>query len=83
MDLDKLQIAAQRPKLYEKGDSVMWTDEHISEKLLEIHLNPKLDSASRSQPSIDLTLEFLLASSDKSNMAILDLGCGSGVGVAQ
>ena len=79
MDLDKLQIAAQKPKLYEKGDSVMWTDEHISKKLLEIHLNPQLDSASRSQASIDKTLEFLLASAGKSHMDILDLGCGPGL----
>ena len=57
----------------------MWTDEHISEKLLEIHLNPKLDSASRSQASIDKTLDFILASSYKSNMNILDLGCGPGL----
>lgn len=79
MDLDKLQQEAQRPHLYEKGNTLMWTDEYISRQLLEIHLNPELDSASRSQPSINKTLEFILESSPKSPMQILDLGCGPGL----
>ena len=79
MDIDKLHIAAQRPALYEKGDSIMWTDEHISKKLLELHLNPNVDSASRSQENIDRTMEFLLFFCKKSPMTILDLGCGPGI----
>lgn len=79
MDLDKLQIAAQRPQLYEPGDSVMWTDPHISSKLLEIHLNPELDSASRSQLSINKTLEFIKSCLPETGMKILDLGCGPGL----
>ena len=79
MDIDKLHIAAQRPALYEKGDSIIWTDEHISKKLLELHLNPNVDSASRSLESIDLTMEFLLSFCKESPMTILDLGCGPGI----
>jgi SAM-dependent methyltransferase len=79
MDLDKLHSAAQRPDLYEKGDSVMWTDEHISRKLLELHLDPKVDSASRSQESIDRTIEFILSHCADPPMSILDLGCGPGI----
>lgn len=78
MDLDKLYLAAQRPELYEKGDSVIWTDEHISRKLLELHLNPEVDSASRSQESIDRTLEFIL-SFCQGPKVVLDLGCGPGL----
>jgi 2-polyprenyl-3-methyl-5-hydroxy-6-metoxy-1,4-benzoquinol methylase len=79
MDLDKLHMAAQRPPLYEKGDSIMWTDEHISKKLLELHLDPDVDSASRSQQSIDRTLEFILSYCSKDPIRILDLGCGPGI----
>jgi len=79
MDLDKLNIAAQKPGLYEKGDSVMWTDEHISKGLLELHLNPEIDSASRIPESINRTIEFILTFSRGTPMSILDLGCGPGI----
>lgn len=79
MDLKKLTVAAQKPPLYEKGDSVMWTDPHISKQLLEIHLNPELDAASRSPESIEKTIDFVLDFCDKSQMDILDLGCGPGL----
>ena len=61
MDLDKLNIAAQKPGVYEKGDSVIWTDDHISKKLLELHLNPEIDSASRMPDSINRTIGFISA----------------------
>lgn len=79
MDFKKLNIATQKPKVYEKGDSVMWTDEHISKQLLEFHLNPLIDAASRTPDSINNTIEFILKCCDKSQMDILDLGCGPGI----
>ncbi len=79
MDLDKLHSAAQKPELYEKGDSIIWTDEHISRKLLELHLNPEVDSASRSLESIHQTHVFIESFCQKSPMSILDLGCGPGL----
>jgi len=79
MDLDKLHLAAQRPALYEKGDSIIWTDEHISGKLLELHLNPEVDSASRSLKSINRTHKFISSFCTEAPMNILDLGCGPGL----
>jgi 2-polyprenyl-3-methyl-5-hydroxy-6-metoxy-1,4-benzoquinol methylase len=79
MDIDKLHIAAQRPALYEKGDSIMWTDKHISRNLLELHLDPDVDSASRSRASIDRTLDFILSFCSDNPRSILDLGCGPGL----
>jgi len=78
LNIDKLHIASQRPKIYERGDSIMWTDDHISKKLLEIHLNPELDSASRTPESINKTVEFISNACTESSMSILDLGCGPG-----
>jgi len=79
MDLNKLNIAIKKPPVYEKGDSVMWTDKHISKQLLEIHLNPEMDLASRTKQSIDKTIDFILNFCKKSKMEILDLGCGPGL----
>ena len=79
MDLKKIDIINQKPVLYEKGDSVMWTDEHISKQLLDIHLNPEIDAASRTPDSINDTIEFILECCNKSQMNILDLGCGPGI----
>ena len=79
MDLDKLHMAAKRPALYEKGDSIMWTDEHISQKLLELHLDPDVDSASRSRQSIERTMDLILSFCGSRPMCILDLGCGPGI----
>jgi SAM-dependent methyltransferase len=79
MDLEKLQEALQKPALYVKGDQVMWTDEHISGKLLEIHLDPGQDLASRTPESIGRTVDFLLGFCGESSRSILDLGCGPGL----
>ena len=79
MDLDKLHMAAQRPALYEKGDAVMWTDEYISRQLLKLHLDPDVDSASRSRQSIERTLEFILSFCGDGKLNVLDLGCGPGI----
>ncbi|MCK5029497.1 MAG: class I SAM-dependent methyltransferase [Bacteroidales bacterium] len=79
MNIKKLSKVIKQPEIYEKGDSVMWTDNHISKKLLEIHLNPEIDAASRTSRSIDKTIEFIEKYCKKSTMNILDLGCGPGI----
>lgn len=79
MDLKKLELVQKRPPLYEMGDSIMWTDEYISKQLLEIHLNPEIDLASRTENSIEKTIEFIVSLGQGSNLSILDLGCGPGL----
>ena len=68
-----------KPKLYEKGNATMWTDEHISQQLLYVHLNPEVDLASRRMGTIDSTVEWILANAEKKQLNILDLGCGPGL----
>ena len=79
MNIRKLNNAVQKPKVYEKGDSVMWTDAHISKQLLKLHLNSEIDAASRTPKSINNTIDFLLNLCNKPQMEILDLGCGPGI----
>jgi 2-polyprenyl-3-methyl-5-hydroxy-6-metoxy-1,4-benzoquinol methylase len=79
MDTKKLEIVSKKPPLYERGDSVMWTDKYISKQLLEIHLNPDINLASRAKQSIDNTIEFISKFYSKPKLKILDLGCGPGL----
>jgi len=65
-------------RLYQKGDSFIWTDPYISQQLLKAHLDPDTDAASRRPATIDRTvswLDSLLARASD----VLDLGCGPGL----
>ncbi len=79
MQFDKLYEFARRPKLYEPGNSIMWTDPYISKQLLECHLNTNNDMASRSNDKIDLVIDWIEKHTNKNEMDILDLGCGPGL----
>lgn len=58
----------------------MWTDEYISKQLLETHLNPDIDLASRKKTTIQKTIQWILEEhSGKGKLNILDLGCGPGL----
>ncbi|MCP4021269.1 MAG: methyltransferase domain-containing protein [Desulfobacteraceae bacterium] len=69
----------QKPELYQKGTAMMWTDSYISKQLLDVHLNPDLDLASRKKKTIDSTVEWILDKAGKRKLKILDLGCGPGL----
>ena len=69
----------RKPQIYAEGNAVMWTDDHISRQLLNIHLNPDIDLASRKRISIESTVNWILNSVNLEKMNILDLGCGPGL----
>lgn len=69
----------RKPQLYEKGNAVMWTDKHISQQLLNVHLNKEVDLGSRKLSTIDSTVKWILANTEKKQLNILDLGCGPGL----
>jgi len=52
MDIENLLQYAKKPALFESGTSIMWTDPHISKQLLDLHINPENDMASRSDEKI-------------------------------
>ena len=68
---DQLKKLAAKPRLYEKGTEVMWTDPYISKQLLQMHINPDNDIASRSKEKIELVSDFIIQQTDKQNMKIL------------
>ncbi|WP_321388321.1 class I SAM-dependent methyltransferase [uncultured Enterococcus sp.] len=68
------------PKIYEKGTDNIWTDPYISSRLLEAHLNPEFEGASRKKSFIDASAlwieqQFPVVSFPK----VIDYGCGPGL----
>lgn len=80
MKITDIISTSEKPSLYEKGTSFMWTDEHISKQLLNIHLNPDIDLGSRKMSTILQTANWILSvQKSKGSLNILDLGCGPGL----
>ncbi|MCP4392967.1 MAG: class I SAM-dependent methyltransferase [Alphaproteobacteria bacterium] len=79
MNYKELIKRTQRPELYEKGTSIMWTDEYISKQLLDLHINPHVDLASRKEETIGDLVNWILDIATEPKMSILDLGCGPGL----
>jgi SAM-dependent methyltransferase len=76
--IKELLNLCKRPALWERSGRQMWDDEHISKGMLEAHLNPNWDAASRKPDFIDRSVAWL-HSAIPTGAAILDLGCGPGL----
>lgn len=69
-----------KPALYEPSTSKFWDDEHISKGMLEAHLNPDIDPASRKHEFIDRSVEWISKMAYPGDCPkLLDLGCGPGI----
>jgi SAM-dependent methyltransferase len=69
-----------KPALFEPGELLFWDDPHISKSMLEAHLNPAHDAASRRPETIDREVRHLISSGVlKRGDRVLDLGCGPGL----
>ena len=70
----------QKPAPFTSGESLFWDDPHISAHLLEAHLNPDIDAASRNPETIDRSVKWLVENlALKAGDSVLDLGCGPGL----
>jgi len=78
MDLHRLAQSVTEVRPYDEGTHAMWTDPYISQRLLDIHLDPKIGAASRIPQSIDATVA-MIHDQIRSTSRILDLGCGPGL----
>ena len=78
--LNKLIKYTKKPELYASGTDVLWDDEHISKGMLEAHLNPNLDAASRNHKFINDSVAWITQILPPSKYKkLLDLGCGLGL----
>jgi SAM-dependent methyltransferase len=75
-----LQHAGHRPEVYEKSATAFWDDAHISKGMLEAHLNPDTDLASRRLEFIEKSVQWITAvGGPRTHPELLDLGCGPGL----
>ena len=69
-----------KPAPFTPGEALFWDDAHISSQMLEAHLNPDIDAASRRLETIDRSVNWLIETLGlKPGVSILDLGCGPGL----
>ncbi len=78
---DRLEKLNQRPKPFERYTRLeLWKDEHISKGMLEAHLAPNTDWASRNKKFMDKSINWIVSHFNIVNTsAIIDFGCGSGM----
>ena len=77
----ELQEIHRRPKPFEVCTVAdLWTDEHISKKMLELHLDPHSAQASRTEEFVDKSAAWIAARGGVGEgTRICDFGCGPGL----
>lgn len=77
----ELESVVTRPKPFEfHTTEELWTDDHISRRMLELHLNEKTDLASRTKEFIDRSSKWIIDHFELGKgRKVLDLGCGPGL----
>ncbi|OMF85011.1 hypothetical protein BK147_32520 [Paenibacillus sp. FSL R7-0337] len=76
--LNHLFSLARQPVLWQRSVEPLWNDGHISKQMLEAHLNPDWEAASRRHSDIDCSVKWLSRLIPPGSR-ILDLGCGPGL----
>ena len=56
---NKLFHLLKKPTLWQRSTEPFWDDEHISKGMLEAHLNPDWDAASRPHNIINCSVKWL------------------------
>lgn len=78
MMFDELAAYLKKPGLYERTPELFWNDPHISSQMLEAHLNPDTDAASRNPGFIESAVEWISALVPE-GASLMDIGCGPGL----
>ena len=77
---NELSKYLSKPELYAPGTGNIWDDPHISETMLDCHLDPDYDSATRRHEFVDRSVEWIASIAPPSQYRfLLDLGCGPGI----
>ena len=82
--LAKLYDISAKPPVFEKSEDVFWTEPYISSHILNAHLNPETDDASRNPETIQKSAAWIAdRTGGGSGRRLLDLGCGPGLYCAE
>lgn len=76
----RLRAFLKKPRLYAPSTGEFWNDPHISKGMLEAHLNPQVDAATRKHEFLDHSVQWITKIAPPSQYkSLLDLGCGPGL----
>ncbi len=81
IDLNLLSELNKQPPLYATGEAHFWDEPYITQQMLEAHINPNDDAASRRPEIIEATVDWLDQEFFRTlnGNTIIDLGCGPGL----
>lgn len=78
--MNTLYHSLDKPPLFQRSAVNFWDDEHISGYLLEAHLDPDFDGASRKSGTIGKSIQWITSVAPSGQFpALLDVGCGPGI----
>ncbi len=78
--MKQLKQYENKPKLYEKSTQKFWDDPYISKGMLEAHLNPDMEAATRREKFVINSVNWIDERIPSANYPkLLDLGCGPGI----
>jgi SAM-dependent methyltransferase len=77
---NNLKNYTTKPPIYAPSTSAFWDDEHISKGMLQAHLSPNWEAASRKHEFIDESVKWITTVAPSAEYKfLLDLGCGPGL----
>lgn len=82
LDFDLINKCKDKLNIFEEGKSqeAFWDNEHISKQMLEAHINPNWDAASRKAETIEASCKWIISLLNLSkNNKVVDFGCGPGL----
>ncbi|WP_150273266.1 class I SAM-dependent methyltransferase [Paenibacillus tepidiphilus] len=78
--LDNWFQLLQQPGRFKRSEKMFWQDPYIAGHLLEAHLNPETEAASRKPDFLDRSADFITGAVMKDgDTRIMDYGCGPGL----